>query len=346
MTSVREALAPFGPRFAWALVYFAVLTVAGTMGYILIEDWHWFDALYMTVTTVSSVGYSEVLPLTARGRAFTMVVIFFAVTGLGIWWALITALIVELDLGGLVRRRRVMRRIEDLSDHVIVCGGGRIGKVVIHELMREGTPFVLVERHGERAADLLQDHPDLLWIEADATKEHNLTAARIHAARGLAACLDQDGENLLLCLTAHHLKPELNVVARANEEESVDKLLRAGADHVISPIATGGIRMASMLLRPSVVSFLDVATTAGGEMTLRLEETVIPLQSKLVGKTLADARIPQRTGLVVLALRRGRGAADLVYNPGPETRLEPHNVLITLGREDQIRGLRSYLQES
>ena len=343
--SAGEALRPFGRRFAWAGAYFLLLTAAGSAGYVWIEGWSWFEALYMTVTTVASVGYGEIRPLSPAGRTFTMVLIVLSITGLGIWWALITALIVELDLGGLLRRRQMFREIEKLSHHFIVCGGGRFGRVVVEEMVKAKIPFVLIERSPERAAHLLSDHPGMLLMEDDATKEHTLQAARIQTARGLAACLAEDADNLLVCITAHYMKPELNVVARANDEESLDKLRRAGADHVISPNVTGGIRMASMLLRPSVVSFLDVATTAGAEMELRLEEAGIPESSQLVGKSLADARIPQRTGLIVLALKRGRGAQGPVYNPGPELRLEAGDVMIVLGREEQVQSLRQYLRE-
>jgi voltage-gated potassium channel len=344
LLSAREALRPFGRRFAWAGAYFLVLSLAGTAGYVLLEGWGWFEALYMTVTSITSVGYGEIRPLSPGGRTFTMVLIGFSVTGLGIWWALTTALIVELDLRGLLRRRQMFRRIEKLADHFIVCGGGRFGRVVVEEMVKTKTPFVLIEKNPERAARFLADHPDILVIEDDATKEHTLQAAQIQAAHGLAACLAEDADNLLLCITAHYMKPELNVVARANDEESLDKLRRAGADHVISPNVTGGIRMASMLLRPSVVSFLDVASTAGGPMALRLEETRIPDSSRLAGKSLADARIRERTGLIVLALNRGRQQGR-IYNPGPELRLEGGDVMIVLGQEEQIQSLREYLKE-
>lgn len=341
---LREVLGPFSRRFAWAILYFLLLLAVGTAGYVGIEGWSWFDALYMTATTISSVGYGEVRPLTPSGRAFTMGLIAFSLVGLGIWWALITAFIVELDLGGLLRRRQTMQRIEKLSGHFIVCGGGRFGRVVAEEMARTRTSFVVIEREPAQVARLLSEHPDVLLIEGDASKEHTLMTAHIDTARGLAACLAEDADNLLLCLTAHYMKPELNVVARANDEESLDKLRRAGADHVISPNVTGGIRMASMLLRPSVVSFLDVATTAGDEMALRLEEAEITEASKLAGQSLAAAGIRERTGLIVLGLKRGRGAGSPLFNPGPDVRLEPGDVIIVLGREDQIQSLKSYIR--
>lgn len=139
LLSAREALRPFGRRFAWAGAYFLVLSIVGMVGYVLIEGWGWFESLYMTVTTVASVGYGEIRPLSSAGRTFTMLLIALSITGLGIWWALITALIVELDLGGLLRRRQMLRKIEKLSDHFIVCGGGRFGRVVVEEMVKTKT---------------------------------------------------------------------------------------------------------------------------------------------------------------------------------------------------------------
>jgi voltage-gated potassium channel len=341
---LSEALGPFKRRFAWAAAYFGVIVLIGMVGYRLIEQWDWFSALYMSVTTVSSVGFMEVEPLSTAGRAFTIVLLGFAVTGLGIWWGLITALIVELDLAGLLRRRRIMSQISELKDHFIVCGGGRMGRVVIDELYTARKPFVLVERDPAQGAGIQALYPDVLLINDDATKEHTLTMAGVERASGLAACLTEDGDNLMLCLTARGMCPHLTIVARAAFQESLDKLRRAGADHVMSPIVTGGLRIASMLLRPSVVSYLDVATTGADEMALRLEETSIPATSSLVGHSLAEAKIPQRTGLIVMALHHGGRAGPATHNPGPETILRSGDVLIVLGRQDQIQRLREYVE--
>jgi voltage-gated potassium channel len=341
---LSEALGPFKRRFAWAGAYFGVTVLLGMVGYRLIEGWDWFSAFYMSVTTISSVGFMEVEPLSVVGRGFTVVLIVFAVTGLGIWWGLTTALIVELDLAGLLRRRRTMKKIAELKDHFIVCGGGRMGRVVTEELYTAGKPFVLVERDRAQVAAIQAQYPDALLINDDATKEHTLTVAGVEKASGLAACLTEDGDNLMLCLTARGMCPDLTIVARAAFQESLDKLRRAGADHVMSPIVTGGLRIASMLLRPSVVSYLDVATTGADEMALRLEETTIPASSSLVGSSLAEAKIPQRTGLIVMALHHGGRSGPATHNPGPETVLQTGDVLIVLGRQDQIQGLREYVE--
>lgn len=340
--SLKAEFAPFGRRFAWAALYFLLLLTAGTIGYSWIEGWNWFDSLYMAATTVSSVGFMEVFPLSRWGRTFTMALIVAAVTGLGIWWGLITALIVELDLGGLLRRRRMMQKIAHLSGHFIVCGAGRMGRVVIDEILGAGRACVLIERNPARIALVLERQPEMLVIEGDATLEHTLGLARIETSSGVAACLAEDADNLLTCLTARGLKPDLTIVARAYNEENLDKLRRAGADHTISPNVTGAIRMASTLLRPSVVSFLDV-TTKGTDIALRLEEAGIPDFSPLAGQTLAEARIPQTTGLVVLALRQADRDHTLLYNPGPDIRLSVGDVMIVLGRQEQVARLREYV---
>ncbi len=342
--SLRQALSPFKRRFAWASAYFLGIFAFGVIGYRLIEGWGYFDSLYMAVTTATAVGYQEIHPLSDPGRALTMVLIVLGISGLGIWWGLITALILELDLAGLLRRRRIMKKVSEMKNHIIVCGGGRMGRIVVEEMKRSQRSFVLVESNEARRRIVFKQYSDIHAIEGDATKEQTLMSAGIDRAAGLAACLPNDADNILVCLTARGLCPNLTIIARAVDEETIDKLTRAGADQAISPNITGGVRIASMLLRPSVVNFLDVATTGVGDMTLRLEESEIPANSPLEGVSLAEAGIPQRTGLIVLALRRGVKTDPARYNPGPETRLEAGDVMIVLGRQEQVQRLRDYVQ--
>lgn len=341
--SLREALRPFGRRFAWVGLYFLLLFTGGTLGYVLIEDWPWFDGLYMAVTTATSLGIMEVHPLSSGGRVFTMFVLILGITGLGVWWGLITALIVELDLGGIFRRRRMLRAIEGLSQHFIIGGAGRIGRVVVREMMDAGVSFVVIEQDGTKLDALREEFPRLLCLQGDATKSHTLELARVDTASGLAACLGEDADNILLCLTGRGLRPDLRIVSRAYDEESLDKMARAGADHAISPNVTGGVRLASVLLRPNVVNYLDVVTRGAG-LSLRLEEAAIPAGSALAGRTLSEARIPQQTGLVVLAHRSG-GVGAITHNPGPDTRLQAGDVMVVVGEEAQIRKLRAYVEK-
>ena len=341
--TLAEALRPFLRRFGIAGLYFITVFLIGASGYWIIEGWNWFESLYMAVTTVSSVGYMEVRPLSPAGRTFTMVLIFLGVSGLGLWWALTTALIVELDLGGVLRRRRTMRSIEHMKDHYIICGAGRMGRIVVGEMLQAGQPFVVIEQDPARIAAVVDIDPEILVIEGDATREQTLKKARVETAGGLAACLAEDADNLLVCLTAGGLKAGLPMVARAYNEESIGKLRRAGAEHVVSPNQTGGIRMAFTLLRPHVVSFLDCVIRDAG-IELRLEQATIPAGSHLVGRTLSAAQIPQRTGLIVLGLRRAGAQGPPLYNPGPETTLNAGDVMIVMGESERVQKLRDYAE--
>jgi len=339
--TLGAALRSFLQRFVAYGVYITALALTGTVAYQWVEGWDWFDALYMTVTTIFAVGYGEVHPLSSAGRVLTMGLIVGGIISLGALGALITSLLVEIDLRGLFRRLRMVKRIEGLSDHFIVCGAGRMGRVVIREIAALGRPVVVIDRAGEKLRHLVDELPQLLTIDGDATKDQTLKSAGIDRARGLAACLPTDADNLFLTLSARGLRPDLEIVTRAYDEESLDKLRRAGATHAVAPVVTGAVRMVATLLRPSVVSFLDAATI-GSDITLRLEDAEIPNGSPLVGKTLADAKIPQRTGLIVLSLKRGSGSREAMYNPGPETTLNAGDVMIVLGRPEQVQRLRDY----
>ncbi len=331
----------FRQRVLWVLGYYNVVLAGGAAGYHTIEGWGWFDSLYMAAITASSIGYGEVHPLSDAGRTFTMVLIAFSLIGLGFVWAILTALFVELDLGDVYRRRRMRKRIEALSHHYIVCGVGRMGRVVAGEMISDGKPLVVVEKNMDNIEALLERYPELLWVEGDATHDRTLQAARVEHARGLATALSDDADNLYVCLTARSLNPSLNIASRANDGEAVPKMQVAGADHVILPNVSGGVRLAATLIRPTVVSFLD-ATTVTGDTRLRLEELELPDSSWLVGRSLADVRIPQETGLIVLALRRLDTQAPAVFNPGGDTRLKSGDVMIVLGMPEQVNRLREY----
>lgn len=341
--SLGAALRPFKARFGWGGLYFAAILLMGTIGYRNIEGWPLFDAFYMALTTIASVGDIEARPLSEDGRAFTAILILFGITGLGIWWALITAMIVELDLGGLLRKRRMIRNITELTGHFIVCGAGRLGRVVIDEMLRDGVSLVVIDHDPSRYSDL-EEREGIFLLEGDATREQTLELAGIDRARGLAATLQADADNLLLCMTARAMSLKLNIVARAYDQETLQKLRRAGCDHPISPNITGGARMAAAMLRPSVVSFLDVATTGTG-IELRLEQATVPEDSPLAGSELAQAAIPQKTGLIVLALRRSGGSAA-IYNPGPQTAINAGDTMIVLGGPEQIQKLREHMTSS
>lgn len=336
----------FTRRFAWVIAFAAVLILIGTLAFHFLAGWTVREALWMTVITVTAVGYEEVRPMTPVAEGIASVLLVGGLTMMGLWFALLTSAIVEMDLGEAFRIRRTMNRIEALKNHFVVCGAGRTGKQVIRELIEAATPYLVVERSAERAEALRREFPEILVLEADATKDESLVSARIGTARGLVACLSQDTDNLFVCLSARDLQPNLNIVARAYDEQTMQKLYIAGADHVVSPNLTGGMRMAAMLLRPEVVSFLDVVTRGDG-LTLRLEEVRIQSGSPLAGHTLAEARIPQKTGLIVIAIRhldpRGR-EGPWSYNPGPQEEIRIGDVMIVLGNAEQITRLHREAQ--
>ncbi len=298
----------------------------------------------MTVITLTTVGFQEVRPLSELGRDFTMVLLAAGITGVGVWFALITSFIVEFDLGDVRKRRWRERMMENLDGHIVVCGGGRTGRQVMEELLALGQDFVVIERDPQRLEWIHEHYPEVLTIVGDATLDENLRESGILKARGLLSCLSADTDNVFVCLSARDLNPDLTIVARALEEGSMEKLYRAGADHVVSPNVSGAIRMASMLLRPEVVSFLDIVTRSEG-MELRFAQAVVQADSQLAGRTLIDARIPQETGLIVIAVRKQIDETrEFVFNPAANTRLDIGDEMIVLGRPDQVARLRDFAQ--
>lgn len=328
-------------RFLAAAAYTVALLFIGTLGFARLPEWGVFEAFYMTAITMSGLGYGEVRELDDAGRLFAMFVLVGGVTAMGIWFALITSTVVELDLSAKMRERRLMKALEQLEDHVIVCGGGRMGGQIVSELRQAGTPYVVIESEPACIERIRQIDPAATIIEADATKDETLHRARVTRARALAAALSADTDNLFVCLSAHAIKPELEIVARAYDDDSRDKMLSAGADHVVSPLATGGHHMVSLMLRPHVVDFLDMITSKQQDHELRLDQVPIPDDSGVAGLRLVEADLHQKSGLVVLAIESGGGReGQFIYNPGPDERLRSGDSLIVLGENDQIDRLR------
>ncbi|MDT8369198.1 MAG: potassium channel protein [Longimicrobiales bacterium] len=333
----------FRRRALAALAAFLALTILGAAGYMIVEGAAFPDGLFMTLITITAVGYAEAIPLSPAGRIYTGILLIAGITWMGIWFAFLTSFLVELDLTHVLRSRRMTRHIETLTDHVIVCGVGRTGSEVVRELEHSRVPWVVIEIEPDQVSLLRRRHPDAFVVEGDATTDEELQRAGIDRARGLVAALSSDTDNLFICLSARDLNPELTIVARASHEDTRDKLFRAGASNVVSPEISGGIRMASMLLRPTVMSFLDVATRSS-ELSLRIEQMQAKEGDRITGRTLAEARIPQETGLIVIALRRAREGDDLHFNPGSATRIEAGDELVVLGTTDQVERLRTYLE--
>lgn len=314
----------------------AVLLVVGTSGYMFLEEMTFLDALYMTVITVSTVGFKEVAELDPPGKLFTMVII---ICGLGLVAYAFTnffSFILEGEFKNIVRRRRMEKQINRMKDHYILCGAGQTGQSVIERFQRSRVPFIVVEKHEEKVEELIEQG-NLAYL-GDATHEETLEKVNIKEAKGLVSCLSNDADNVFTVLTARGMNNDLRIVSRAIEKNAHSKLLKAGANNTISPNELGGTRMASLLLRPAVVSFLDIITHVD-EMTLDLEEVQLCERSDLPGKTLKEARIPERTGLIVLAIKK-QDEEILRFNPGPQEKLEAADKMLVLGMEEQVDKLR------
>ncbi|MFI6364097.1 potassium channel family protein [Nocardia sp. NPDC050630] len=318
-------------RISRAVLAFLLVLLAGTVGY-LILGFGLLDALYQTVTTITTVGFREVHPLNAAGQLFTMVLILVgAGTALYMFGVLLEALI-EGHLREHMERRRMDRRIDRMSGHIIVCGWGRVGRACVQYLSGLGKQIVVVDRDPARLQDL--EYPNVL---GDVTDDSVLETAGIQRAHALIAALDADADNVYVTLSSRALRQDLVIIARARTESSKSKLLRAGANRAVNPQLIGGRRMAAFALQPNVAEFLDVVMH-DETLDYRVEEFDIVPDSPLVGRTLKDIALRQTTGALVLAIRTSNG--QFIANPIGETVLAANSILIVLGTAAQLDAIR------
>ncbi len=326
--------APFGQRpFIWALLLVAATFVLGVAGYSIIERWPFLDALYMTVITMTTVGFGEVHPLTEAGRLFTTVLIVFGVLSIAAVVTVGSRLILEGQLDKFMGRRKVQKEIAKLKEHYIICGYGRMGRIICQEFTRKRIPFVVIEKNQE-IFETIEEH--ILALHGDDSREEVLKAAGIDRAKGLVSVVSSDAANVYITLTARELAPKIFIVARAGEEGSEKKLLRAGADKVISPYVIGGSRIAQAILRPAVVDFIELVT--GSEhLDLQLEEVQIHPNSSICNVTLPESGIRQNLNTIVVAIKKASG--HMVFNPSLKTILECGDRLIVLGGVEDLAHL-------
>ncbi|RMF57967.1 MAG: potassium channel protein, partial [Calditrichaeota bacterium] len=330
-------------NFVFILVGLLSLSLLGVLGYGWIEGLDWFQALYQTIITFSTVGFHEVRPLSPAGRVFTIFLIFSGLVIIALLSGSVTTWFVSAQILTKRKELKMKKKIAALKDHVIICGGGETAKTVIKEFSQAGKPFVVVEQNAETVRELQETFADLLIIEGDATKDEVLAEARIEAAHGLITTMPVDADNLFVVVSARSLNPNLVLISRAVDPHTESKLYRAGANYVIVPNVLEGIRMASVLLRPTLISFLEVMIS-NTDMSLRLEEVGVPEQSSLVEKTLGEAHIPQRTGLIVIALKRAQDS-KWIFNPRSTTILHKNDRLIVLGDQQRIAHLHELIKE-
>ena len=306
----------------------------GTLGYSFIEGWHAFDALYMTIITLSTVGFRAVHDLSSEGKLFT---IFLIISGTGMIAYTLSSLLqftLEGQLRKILGRKKLESRISKLKDHYIICGFGRIGHLICREFQSRPLPFVVVEKDPHLIEHL--DRDGYMYVNGDATDDASLQAAGINVAKGLITAVSSDTDNVYITLTARGLNPKLYILARAGLEGSEKKLMRAGASKVISPYTIGANRMAQAILRPSVVDFIEIAT-ASERLELQIEEIAISADSVLAGKTLIDSGIRQSMGIIIVGIKQVNG--HMVFNPPPDKVIEANSVIIILGEQPSINQL-------
>jgi voltage-gated potassium channel len=315
-----------------ALLFFVL--VAGTIGYAVVERWSVWDAFYMTVITVTTVGYGEVHPLSVGGR---VVSILLAIGGVGTVLYAFTLVAADLIEGGLRERfelRRRLRMIDKLTNPFIICGAGRIGSIIAADFRRQGIEYVIVERDPARLHEALERGDTA--VEADASREDVLRRVGIDRARGLIAAMGADAENVYAVLSARVLRPDLLIISRAESKDAERKLLRAGANRVLAPYEIGALQMAQTALRPAVVDFVQLATSSEN-LELAMEQIRIGPTTALAGQSLIEANLRQRYGVVVVGVQRSDGKME--FNPSPETVMRSGDQLVVLGRPDSLKDL-------
>ncbi len=312
----------------------------GTAGFMLIEHLPVLDALYMTIITASTVGFGELgrQGFSPAGRLFTIGLIMTSITVGAYCFSLIIGYIVEGRLGTVLRRRRMEKRIEGFRNHMIVCGAGKTGREVMSEFARRGEEFVVIDRDDELLEASRAERPAICYVAGDCTLEATLQRAGIERAKGIVFSLTRDTDNIVGVLTARSMKPDLLIIARGENEESIGKLSRAGANHIILPAQLAGVRMASFALNPSVVDFLD-CVTRDSEMLLLLRDLFVSDDSPLAGKMLKESRIREKSNAIVVAIRRDM---EYMVNPPVDTLLRTGDNLLVLGRKDQMERLFAY----
>jgi voltage-gated potassium channel len=332
-------------RFLIAFSLLVLLIIIGGLGYSLIEGWSIRDSLYMTFITITTVGFGEVKPLSPAGQHFTIVFLVLSIGTVGYSATVLITYVFEGQILNVMRERRMKRAIRHLKDHYIIVGGGDVGREAAYAFSRSRKRFVVVDRDPS-LSDLSRDE-SILIQEGDAVNDEVLVGAGIQRASGLISALPDDEANVFVVLTARQLNPQLLIVSQSAEERNVHKLIKAGANRVISPKKIAGQRMAAMVLRPKLLDFLDVIVQ-GGELDMRIEEVKLTTESPLIDKTLREAGIGQHTGAIIVGINDQEGRMRI--NPSTTSTLSSvqlgeGDVLIALGNEDQLNRLREFVRK-
>lgn len=318
------------------LYSFAGLLLVGILGYMILLKVSFIDALYMTVITISTVGFGEVAQMDAEAKIFSIIMIFWGVGIVGYAFSTLVVMFVEGKFTEIWKGRRMNKNIAKLDNHYIICGSGELAEVIINKFIKEGLDFVVVT---DKYQDLDEySHEDILVVEGSSTEEAILLEAGVDKAKGLLATMDSEVDNIVTVLTARNLNDSIYIISNSMSKSGSEKLRKVGADKTLSAVEISGKRMAALMIKPNIISFLDVFTRVG-DVELDLEEVIVKKDSYLAGKTLKEAQIPKKTGLMVLAIKRYEDK-KLIFNPSFTYTFEIGDVLIVLGHEDQVDKLR------
>jgi voltage-gated potassium channel len=320
-----------GRRIVVLVMLSLLLTAFGTAGYMLVENYTFIEALYMTIITLSTVGFAEVHPLDNAGRIFTIILILMGVSFVAFSLAYFSQILLDGNLLEAYRRRKLKKKLDQLENHFIICGYGEMGEIVTGELGKHKIPVAVIDSNEAVLGRLSEK--DFVYLSGDATDEENLISAGVRRARGLVSVVAKDSENVFIVLTARDLNKDLLILARASSPGTDKRLLKAGADRVVSPYAIGAIRLAHNILRPTVTDFLELALSAEG-MELSMEEVCIPRNSRLAGLEVMDSGVRSNYDLIIVAIKRADGT--MIFNPAPQQTFQGGDTLVAIGAVENI----------
>lgn len=323
-------------KLRYIFLIFAFLLVVGIVGYMILLKINFVDALYMTVITISTVGFGEVAVMSPEAEIFSVILIFLGVGIVGYAFTTLVVFFVEGKMTDLWKGRKMDKKISALNDHYIICGSGELAEVIIQKLIEENLNFVVISSNREDLDEY--SHENILVIEGCSTEEEILEKAGISKAKGLVAALDSEVDNIVTVLTARNMNDKIYIIANSMSKSGSEKLMKVGANKTLSAVEISGKRMAALLVKPSIISFLDVFTRVG-DVELDLEEVTVFKDSYLENKNLMEAEIPKKTGLIVIAIKKIEDQ-KLLFNPPVNYTFQIGDVLIVLGREEQIEKLR------
>jgi voltage-gated potassium channel len=331
----------FSPRYvARGAALLVAILCFGTVGYMTIEKWRFLDALYMTVITITTVGFGEIHPVSDTGQVFTIILIFLGIGIVAYSLGLVAQAMVLFQMREILGRRKLGMIKKSMKDHYIVCGYGRIGKTICQELIAHGIPVLVIDASQEMKSPF--EELGIPYILDDATSEDVLMEAHIDRAKGLVTVVSSDADNLFITMTARGLNPKLFILTRTEEEQNQKKFLRAGANRTFLPYLIGGRKMADAIVKPAVSDFLDL-TVYDRDIELRMEELQVKDQSGLAGVNLVESGIRKDLNIIIVAIRKGDG--KMTFNPSSLTKMEAGDTLIALGNKDDLEALERRLSE-